>query len=48
MAPESIWFDYLADNKKIFPPYYATPIVSQTALKKFSDLEQTLNLLSVK
>jgi osmoprotectant transport system permease protein len=38
----------LADDKKIFPPYYAAPIVSQDALKRFPDLEQTLNLLSGK
>ncbi len=38
----------LVDDKKIFPPYYAAPIVSEDALKKFPDLEQTLNLLSGK
>ena len=36
----------LDDDKKIFPPYYAAPIVREEALKKFPDLERTLNLLS--
>ena len=36
----------LDDNKKIFPPYYAAPIVREDALRKFPELEQTLNLLS--
>jgi osmoprotectant transport system permease protein len=36
----------LEDDKKIFPPYYAAPIVRQSALQKFPELEQTLNLLS--
>jgi osmoprotectant transport system permease protein len=38
----------LDDDKKIFPPYYAAPIVREDALRKFPDLEQTLNLLSGK
>ncbi|MBS1524412.1 MAG: ABC transporter permease/substrate-binding protein [Bacteroidetes bacterium] len=38
----------LNDDKKIFPPYYAAPIVREGALKRFPDLEQTLNLLSGK
>lgn len=38
----------LDDDKKIFPPYYAAPIVREDALKRFPDLEQTLNLLSGK
>ncbi len=38
----------LVDDKKIFPPYYAAPIVREETLKKFPDLEQTLNLLSGK
>ncbi|PJJ83050.1 ABC transporter permease/substrate-binding protein [Mucilaginibacter auburnensis] len=38
----------LIDDKKIFPPYYAAPIVSETALRKFPKLEQALNLLSGK
>jgi len=38
----------LDDNKFIFPPYYAAPIVRDDALKKFPELEVTLNLLSGK
>lgn len=38
----------LQDDKGIFPPYYAAPIVRNTALKKFPELEKTLNLLSGK
>ncbi len=38
----------LDDDKKIFPPYYAAPVVRDDALKKFPDLEPTLNLLSGK
>ncbi|MBS7564467.1 ABC transporter permease/substrate-binding protein [Mucilaginibacter sp. Bleaf8] len=36
----------LDDDKKIFPPYYAAPIVRQDALQKFPELEKTLNLLA--
>lgn len=36
----------LKDDKGIFPPYYAAPIVREDALKKFPELENTLNLLS--
>ncbi len=38
----------LDDDKGIFPPYYAAPIVRDDALKKFPELEKTLNLLSGK
>ncbi|MFC6100196.1 ABC transporter permease/substrate-binding protein [Olivibacter domesticus] len=38
----------LQDDKGIFPPYYAAPIVSNKALRKFPQLEKTLNLLSDK
>ncbi|HJP63557.1 MAG TPA: ABC transporter permease/substrate-binding protein [Mucilaginibacter sp.] len=38
----------LDDDKKIFPPYYAAPIVRNETLKQFPDLEKTLNLLSGK
>ncbi|HTI60247.1 ABC transporter permease/substrate-binding protein [Mucilaginibacter sp.] len=38
----------LDDDKKIFPPYYAAPIVRDETLKQFPDLEKTLNLLSGK
>lgn len=36
----------LNDDKKIFPPYYAAPIVREDALRKFPELEKTLNLLA--
>ena len=38
----------LNDDKGIFPPYYAAPIAREDALRKFPDLEKTLNLLSGK
>jgi len=38
----------LNDDKHIFPPYYAAPIVRDASLKQFPDLEKTLNLLSGK
>ena len=38
----------LDDDKHIFPPYYAAPIVREDALKKFPELEGTLNLLAGK
>ena len=38
----------LDDDKKIFPPYYAAPVVREDALVRFPDLEKTLNLLSGK
>jgi osmoprotectant transport system permease protein len=38
----------LNDDKAIFPPYYAAPIVRDDALKKFPELEKTLNMLSGK
>ncbi|HEY0899504.1 MAG TPA: ABC transporter permease/substrate-binding protein [Sphingobacteriaceae bacterium] len=36
----------LQDDKKIFPPYYAAPIVRTEVLSKFPQLEPVLNLLS--
>ncbi|MBC7418473.1 MAG: ABC transporter permease/substrate-binding protein [Pedobacter sp.] len=36
----------LKDDKGIFPPYYAAPIVREDALVKFPELEKTLNLLA--
>src|ERR1700759_2258246 len=36
----------LNDDKGIFPPYYAAPIVREDALKRFPELEKTLNLLA--
>lgn len=38
----------LDDDKHIFPPYYAAPIVRDDVLQKFPDLEPTLNLLAGK
>ncbi|WP_293312697.1 ABC transporter permease/substrate-binding protein [Pedobacter sp. UBA5917] len=38
----------LDDDKHIFPPYYAAPIVREEALKKFPELEKTLDLLAGK
>ncbi|MCX2476191.1 ABC transporter permease/substrate-binding protein [Pedobacter sp. MC2016-05] len=38
----------LKDDKGIFPPYYAAPIVRTSSLKKFPELEKTLNLLEGK
>jgi len=38
----------LKDDKGIFPPYYAAPIVRNDVLKRFPDLEKTLNMLSGK
>ena len=36
----------LTDDRHIFPPYYAAPIVSDAALKKFPQLEGVLNMLA--
>jgi osmoprotectant transport system permease protein len=36
----------LEDDRHIFPPYYAAPIVRNDALQKFPELEKTLNLLT--
>lgn len=36
------------DDKKIFPPYYAAPIIKTKTLQKFAGLEETLNLLAGK
>ncbi|RNL52121.1 ABC transporter permease/substrate-binding protein [Pedobacter jejuensis] len=36
----------LKDDKGIFPPYYAAPIVNQASLSKFPELEDVLNLLA--
>ena len=38
----------LKDDKNIFPPYYAAPIVKENSLKKFALLEKILNLLANK
>ncbi|MET3535001.1 glycine betaine ABC transporter substrate-binding protein [Chryseobacterium limigenitum] len=36
------------DDKKIFPPYFAAPIIKTKTLEKFPELEKILNLLSGK
>ncbi len=38
----------LDDDKKIFPPYFAAPIIKTKTLEQFPGLEKTLNLLSGK
>ncbi|PTT34842.1 ABC transporter permease, partial [Chryseobacterium sp. HMWF028] len=38
----------LEDDKKIFPPYFAAPVIKTKTLEKFPELEKTLNLLSGK
>lgn len=38
----------LEDDKKIFPPYFAAPVIKTKTLEKFPGLEKTLNLLSGK
>ncbi len=38
----------LDDDKKIFPPYFAAPIVKTKTLLKFPELEKTLNLVAGK
>ncbi|WP_018613750.1 ABC transporter permease/substrate-binding protein [Segetibacter koreensis] len=38
----------LKDDKTIFPPYYAAPIVREEVLEKYPELEPALNILSGK
>ncbi|MXV53304.1 ABC transporter permease subunit [Pedobacter sp. HMF7647] len=38
----------LEDDKHIFPPYYAAPVIRDDALKKYPEVERTLNILSGK
>ena len=38
----------LRDDKGIFPPYYAAPIVNEATLRKFPELETVLNKLAGK
>mgnify|MGYP003604603155 CR=1 FL=1 len=38
----------LEDDKNIFPPYFAAPIIKTKTLQKFPELEKTLNLLAGK
>lgn len=41
-------FDLVAlqDDKSIFPPYYAAPIIREEILEKYPEVEEALNLLS--
>jgi len=36
----------LTDDKTIFPPYYAAPVIRQEVLQKYPEVESTLNLLA--
>jgi len=38
----------LKDDKTIFPPYFAAPLVRSDILKKYPELEETLNLIAGK
>ncbi|KQS91860.1 ABC transporter permease/substrate-binding protein [Chryseobacterium sp. Leaf394] len=38
----------LEDERKIFPPYFAAPVIKKETLSKFPDLEKTLDLLAGK
>ncbi len=38
----------LEDDKKIFPPYFAAPIIKKSTLNKFPGLENTLDLIAGK
>jgi len=38
----------LNDDKKIFPPYFAAPVIKTKTLAKFPELEKTLDLVSGK
>ena len=38
----------LTDDKKLFPPYYAAPVVREEVLKKYPELENVLNQLAGK
>ncbi|MFZ4929612.1 ABC transporter permease/substrate-binding protein [Chryseobacterium sp. Mn2064] len=38
----------LEDDKNIFPPYFAAPIIKSKTLEKFPELEKTLDLLAGK
>lgn len=38
----------LNDDKKIFPPYYAAPVIRTEVLEQYKELEPVLNLLSGK
>jgi osmoprotectant transport system permease protein len=36
----------LDDDKKIFPPYYAVPLIRNGVLKKYPEIESAVNMLS--
>ncbi|MEP6467707.1 MAG: ABC transporter permease/substrate-binding protein [Parafilimonas sp.] len=38
----------LNDDKHIFPPYYAAPVIREDVLQKFPEVEEVLNMLSGK
>ncbi|WP_353146558.1 ABC transporter permease/substrate-binding protein [Chryseobacterium sp.] len=38
----------LNDDQKIFPPYFAAPVIKTKTLEKFPELKETLNLLAGK
>ncbi|MBV9961555.1 MAG: ABC transporter permease/substrate-binding protein [Parafilimonas sp.] len=38
----------LKDDKNIFPPYYAAPIIREEVLQKYPEIENVLNMLSGK
>lgn len=38
----------LNDNRRIFPPYYAAPLIRSDVLQKYPEIENVLNLLSGK
>lgn len=38
----------LDDNKHIFPPYYAAPVIREDVLQKYPEIESILNMLSGK
>jgi osmoprotectant transport system permease protein len=38
----------LEDDKKIFPPYFAAPIIKTKTLEKFPEMEEILNILAGK
>lgn len=38
----------LKDDKKVFPPYYAAPIIREDTLEKHPELQDILNRLSGK
>lgn len=43
---EAYHLKILTDDKHVFPPYYAAPLIRQEVLKKYPELDSTLNLLA--